>query len=108
MFARILDFHVKAEKKDDFMKVLKNQALPILKKQQGFLEILPFFPENMREEKVHTISLWATKADADRYNRETYNKVFDILKPFISSMVEVKTFNLETAVCERFAEVLVA
>src|SRR5208283_2177838 len=42
MFARILDFEVKPEKKEDFLKVVKNEVLPILKKQTGFLEILPF------------------------------------------------------------------
>jgi len=108
MFARVLDFHVKAEKKDEFVKTLKNQVVPILKKHNGFQEILPLIPENMKEEKVRTISLWATKADAERYNRDTYNKVFDILKPFITSMVEVKYYDLETTVCERFVEALAA
>ena len=49
MFARILDFEVKMEKREEFVKVVKNQIVPILKKQAGFLEILPFFPEKMKE-----------------------------------------------------------
>ncbi len=61
MFARILNFEVKPEKKEDLEKALKNQIVPILKKQNGFLEILPFFPEKMREEKVYAISLWTTE-----------------------------------------------
>lgn len=69
MFARILDFEVKPERKEEFVKVLKNEVLPILKKQIGFLEILPFFPEKMREGKVITISVWTTKSDAERYER---------------------------------------
>src|SRR5580658_6476015 len=77
MFARILDFEVKLEKKEEFVKVVKNQIVPILKKQTGFLEILPFFPEKMREDKVITISLWTTKSDADRYEREFYPKALD-------------------------------
>lgn len=44
MFARILEFEVKLEKKEEFVKVVKNQIVPILKKQNGFLEILPFSP----------------------------------------------------------------
>ena len=44
MFARILDCEVKLEKKEEFVKVIKNEVLPILKKQTGFLEILPLFP----------------------------------------------------------------
>jgi hypothetical protein len=43
MFARFLEFIPKMEKKDEFIKVIKNEVIPILKKQTGFLEILPFF-----------------------------------------------------------------
>lgn len=106
MFARILAYEVKLEKKEEFVKVVKNQVLPILKKQMGFLEILPFFPEKMREQKVFTISLWTTKQDAERYEREWYPKVFDILKPFLTTPVEVNYYNLETTLCEHFVEAL--
>jgi heme-degrading monooxygenase HmoA len=108
MFARILDFEVKMEKKEDFVKLMKNQVLPILKKQTGFLEILPFFPEKMRENKVITISLWTTKQDAERYEREFYPKVFDILKPFLTTPVVANYYNLETTLCEHFVETLAA
>jgi heme-degrading monooxygenase HmoA len=108
MFARILDFNVKMEKKEEFVKVMKNQVLPILKKQTGFLEILPFFPEKMREDRVFNISLWATKQDADRYEREFYPKVNDIVKPFLTSPVAVNYYNLETTLCEHFVEALAA
>jgi hypothetical protein len=108
MIARILNLELKLEKKEEFVKVVKNQVLPILKKQTGFLEILPFFPEKMREEKAITISLWTTKLDAERYEREVYPKVVDILKPFLTTPVEVKYYNLETTLCEHFVEALAA
>jgi hypothetical protein len=108
MFARILDGEVKVEKKDEMVKVLKSEVLPILKKQPGFLEILPFFAENTKEEKVIAISLWTTKADAERYEREFYPKVLDILKPFLTAPVKVSHSKLETALCEHFVETLAA
>ncbi len=108
MFARILDFEVKLEKKEEFVKVVKNEIVPILKKQTGFLEILPFFPEKTREEKVITISLWATRSDADRYEREFYPKALDILKPFLTTPVKVNYYKLETSVCEHFVDALAA
>jgi len=108
MFARILDCEVKLERKEEFVKVLKNEVLPILKKQTGFLEILPFIPEKMRDERVITISLWTTKADAERYAREFYPKVLEIVKPFLTSPVNVKYHKLETVLCEHFVEALVA
>ncbi len=108
MFARILDFEVKPEKKEEFVKVVKNEIVPILRKQTGFLELLPFFPEKMREEKVITISLWATRSDADRYEREFYPKALDILKPFLTTPVKVTYYKLETSVCEHFVDALAA
>jgi quinol monooxygenase YgiN len=108
MFARILDFEVKMEKKEEFVKTMKNQVLPILKKQTGFLEILPFFPEKMREERVFTISLWNAKQDADRYEREFYPKINDMLKPFLTTPVEVNYYKLETTLCEHFMETMAA
>jgi heme-degrading monooxygenase HmoA len=109
MFARILDFEVKMEKKEEFVKVVKNQIVPILKKQTGFLEILPFFPEKTKEEeKLITISLWTTRSDADRYERDFYPKALEILKPFLTTPVKVNYYTLETAVCEHFVEALVA
>jgi hypothetical protein len=108
MFARILNFEVNLQKKEEFVKVMKNQVLPILKKQSGFLEILPFFPEKLREDKVFTISLWGTKQDAERYEKEWYPKVFDIVKPFLTTPVVANYYNLETTLCEQFVATLVA
>ena len=108
MFARILEFEVKMQKKEEFAKIMKNEILPILRKQNGFREILPFFPEKLREDKVVTISLWTTKQDAERYEREFYPKVFDILKPFLNTPVVVNNYNLETTLCEHFVEMLAA
>jgi heme-degrading monooxygenase HmoA len=108
MFARILEFEVKLEKKEEFVKKVKNEVLPMLKNQIGFLEILPFFREKIREEKVLTISLWATRPDAERYEREVYPKVQEILRPYLITPVTVTPYVLETTLCEHFVETLVA
>src|SRR5207244_11057282 len=86
MFARIVEFIPKPEKKEEFVKKVRDEVLPILKTQKGFLEILPFFPEN-KAEKVITITLWMEKWDVEKYEREVYPKVEEILKP-IHSILE--------------------
>ena len=109
MFARILDFDLKLEKKEEFVKVVKNEILPILSKQTGFLEILPLFPEKMLDRKVFTISLWATKADAERYDREFYPKVHEIIKPYLETpTITVRPYTVETTLCQHFVEALAA
>ncbi|MGH9428610.1 MAG: hypothetical protein ACRD2L_20160 [Terriglobia bacterium] len=108
MFARILQFEMHWEKKVEFTKVFKNEILPILKKQAGFLEVLPLFPEMLDDKKVLNISFWATKLDAERYEREWYPKIYDILKPYLTSAVTVKYYTVDTTLCEHFEKALVA
>ena len=107
MFARIVEFIPKFEQKEEFVKVVRNEVLPILKKQTGFLEILPLFPET-KTEKMITITLWAEKRDAERYEREMYPKVEGILKPYLTTPVTSKHYNVETSVCQHFVEALTA
>jgi quinol monooxygenase YgiN len=107
MFARILEFVPKMEKKEEFVKIVKNEILPILRKQSGFLEILPFVPET-RNEKIVAISLWTDRAHFERYEREWFPKVEQILKPYLTTPVETKLYNLETTLCEHFEKSLAA
>jgi hypothetical protein len=107
MFARVLEAVPKLEKKEEFIRVVKNEVLPIMKKQHGFLEVLPLFPE-IKNEKAITISLWVEQKDADRYHREWFPKVEEILKPYLTTPITVKTYMVETAICEHFEKALVA
>ena len=78
MFARIVELFPKLEKKNDFLKLVRTDVMPILKKQPGFLEILPFIPE-VENERMVVITLWAERRDADRYVREIFPKISDLV-----------------------------
>jgi heme-degrading monooxygenase HmoA len=107
MFARIVEFIPKFEKKDEFVKTVKNEILPLLKKQPGFLEILPLYPEN-RNEKVFNITLWMEKKDAERYERDTFPKVEKLLQPYLTTPITWKLYAVETTLCEHFVNALAA
>jgi heme-degrading monooxygenase HmoA len=107
MFARIVEFIPKVEKKEELFKVVGNEVLPILKKQRGFLEVLPFVPESTTD-KVITITLWADKRDAERYEREQYPRVAEIVKPYLTTGITFKHYVVETSVCPNFMEALTA
>src|SRR5438067_12991247 len=70
MFARIVEFIPKPEKKEEFVKKVRDEVLPILKTQKGFLEILPFFPENKAEKSLRSRSGW--RSGMSRSMRERY------------------------------------
>ena len=107
MFARIVELFPKMEKKEEFLKVMRVEVLPILKKQPGFLEILPFVPE-VESEKVLVVTLWAEKRDAERYVREVFPKVSDIVRPYLLSPITSRHYRLETSMCPQFMEALTA
>lgn len=105
MFARILEFTPKAEKKDELIERVRQEVLPILKRQPGFLELLPFDPE-IANEKAVAITLWTDKHEAERYVKEVFPKVEEIVKPFLATPITVKLYNVETTLCEHLVEVL--
>ena len=107
MFARILEFIPKIDKKDEFVKVVRNEVLPLLKKQPGFLEILPLFPE-AKAEKMIAITLWTEKRSAEMYAKDVYPKVEEILKPYVTLPVTSRYFAVETTLCSHFVEALTA
>jgi hypothetical protein len=107
MFARIVEFIPKLEKKEELVKVIRNEVLPILQKQTGFMELLPFFPE-AKNEKAIAVTLWMEKGNAERYGREVFPKVEEILKPYLTTSITYKLYNVETTLCEHFVQALTA
>jgi quinol monooxygenase YgiN len=107
MFARMLEFVPKMDKKDEFIKAVKNEVLPILKKQTGFLEILPFFPE-VKTEKVRFVSLWTEKKHFEKYEKEWFPKVEHIIQPYLSTPITHQFYTLETTLCEHFEKAMAA
>jgi quinol monooxygenase YgiN len=105
MFARILEFTPKTEERDELIQVIRQQILPIMKKQPGFLELLPFVPD-VAKEKMVVISMWTDRNAVERYVDEAFPQVARILKPVVAGRVTVRMFKVETTVCEHFVEAL--
>lgn len=105
MFARILEFVPKMERKEELIRMVKKDVLPVLKKQTGFLEILPFIPE-IKSEKVVVIGLWNERKDFERYEREWFPKVEEMLHPYLTSPITWKLYTVETTLCEHFEKAL--
>ncbi|HET9407888.1 MAG TPA: antibiotic biosynthesis monooxygenase [Candidatus Sulfotelmatobacter sp.] len=106
MFARILEFVPKTEKKDEFINMLRQEVLPILRKQPGFLELMPFDPE-VKNQAYIVMSLWNDRRDIEKYEREVFPKVEPIVKPFLSTPITVRVFRVETTLCKHLLDSLV-
>ncbi|MGA8540342.1 MAG: antibiotic biosynthesis monooxygenase [Terriglobales bacterium] len=96
MFARVVELTPKPEMKDEILNIVRKEVLPILNKQQGFMEFLPFVPEPKTERWI-TISLWAEKQYAERWEREGFPKVEGILKLFLAAPPICNHYTVETS-----------
>jgi hypothetical protein len=66
-----------------------------------------FFPE-AKNEKAIAVTLWMEKGNAERYGREVFPKVEEILKPYLTTSITYKLYNVETTLCEHFVQALTA
>ncbi len=102
MFTRIVECHVKPERKDEFENKLRNQVLPILQKQPGFVDLIALEPEEGGERQL-SISFWNSKQDAERYQREQYSRIVDTIKPLLKRDPQVQTYTVAHSTAHRVA-----
>jgi heme-degrading monooxygenase HmoA len=100
MFARMLEFKVKPELNKEFLKTMREEITPILRKQTGFFDVIAFRAETNMEKHV-VISLWNRKMDAEKYETEKFLKVNEILRPFLLTPITVTPYEVETTVSEK-------
>jgi quinol monooxygenase YgiN len=100
MFIRFLEFTVKPDKKVELVKKIKEEILPILNKNNGFFDLLPWEVET-EPTKFYAVSLWYEKKDAQKYEKEYFAKVKQIVEPFLTTPVIVKFGPVETVIPEK-------
>ncbi len=89
MFVRFLELDIRPEKKEEFVNTLKKEILPTLRTYNGFFDVVPVEIES-EPTKFYAISLWLDRAEAERYQKELYPKIYDRLKPFLASPIILK------------------
>ena len=52
------------------------------------------------------ITLWSEKREPEKYGKEVFPKVEQILQPFMAIPVVVREYKLETNLCQHFVEAL--
>lgn len=107
MFARLLELNIRIEKKPELLRKVKDEIMPILKKQVGFMDMMAL--ENESEpHKPFVISFWQTRLDMERYERENFPKVRTILEPFLYVPPIVKFCKVEQTITGKIMEAVAA
>jgi len=102
MFTRIVECTVKPDKKEEMQQRLRNEVLPLLQKQPGFVDEVGLTSDHDPERMV-AISFWKTREDAERYQRETFPRVQDTLKTCLKGSLKIETYNVEESTIHRIA-----
>jgi hypothetical protein len=89
MYARNVSFRLKTNMLTDYTRAFDKDILPLLRKQNGFKDEITFASSN--EIDVTAISLWDNKADAEKYNTNSYPEVLKTLARFIEGTPKVQT-----------------
>ena len=101
MITRNVTLRLKANSAPEFTRIIEEQILPLLRKQNGFRDEITFLaPE--RSEAVG-ISFWDTKANAEAYNRTGYPEVLKTLSKVVEGTPKVETFEVSNSTYHKIA-----
>jgi hypothetical protein len=92
MYARIVTLNLKANRLHDFKEMLDKQVIPMLRKQDGFMDNMTFVGASGTE--VRNISFWDKKESADFYNSATYPEVIKVLADVVEGTPQIKAYDV--------------
>jgi heme-degrading monooxygenase HmoA len=85
-YARRVDFNLKTGQEKEFNQILETKIVPMLQKQKGFQDELVLTAGR----QVTAISLWDTRQNAEGYDKATYPKVLEFIKPLAEATPKVQ------------------
>ncbi len=101
MFARHVSIKLRANSAPEFNRLILNEIIPLLRKEKGFEDEITFLaPE--RSEAV-AISFWATKENAEAYNRTGYPEILKALAKVVDGTPEVEMFEVSNSTFHKLA-----
>jgi len=101
MFARQVSMVLKADCTAQFTRTIKNEVIPLLRKQKGFKDETTFVVPDGTE--AIGITLWDHKENAAAYYRTTYLQVLELLARVVEGTTEVKTLEVSNSTHHKIA-----
>lgn len=102
MFTRVVEVTTKPGKARELSRNISDKVLNLLRSESGFVDELTLI-STQNPDQVTAISFWKTKEDAERYQRETFSKVQDLIRNQIEGTPQVKTYDVEFSTAHRIA-----
>jgi len=93
MFTRVVELTSKSGKAQELSNTINEQAVPILKKQSGFVDEI-ILNSDAEPDRVLALSFWKTKEDAERYHREQYKNIHESVRHLLQTEPNIRTFDV--------------
>jgi heme-degrading monooxygenase HmoA len=102
MFTRVVEINSKTGKAHELANQIQDKVLPILRQQAGFLDETILTSET-EPNRVLALSFWKSREDAERYEREQYPKITQMLSSLLETTPTVRTFQVHTSTPHKVA-----
>ena len=102
MFTRVVELTSKSGKSKELAKTINEKAVPILKKQRGFVDEIVLVSDAERDQ-VLALSFWNTRKDAEQYHREKYQKIHETLRHHLETEPVIRTFDVHSSTTHKMA-----
>jgi quinol monooxygenase YgiN len=102
MFTRIVEMTSKPGKSQELADTINDKAVPILKKQRGFVDEIVLVSSG-KPDQVLALSFWNKQEDAEEYQREQYQRIHDTVRNLLETEPEIQTFDVHTSITHKIA-----
>jgi len=100
MFTRTVEVTPKSGKARELANTINEKVLPILKKQPGFVDETLLLSD-AEPNQILALSFWNTKEAAERYQREQYPAIQEMVRHLLEAEPVVRTFNVDSSTAHR-------
>jgi hypothetical protein len=101
MYARKVSVLLKPNSLSEFTRVMENEMLLWLRKQEGFHGLITLAVPDSRE--IATISFWDRSENAQVYNANGYPEALKMLAELLDGAPYVKTFEVVSSTLQKLA-----
>ena len=102
MFTRVVELTTKPGKNKQLSDTINEKVLPILKKQKGFVDETVLVSDK-EDNRVLSLSFWNSKEDAEKYQREQYPAIHEMVRHLLEAEPVIRTFNVDSSTTHRIA-----
>ncbi|MBV9339954.1 MAG: antibiotic biosynthesis monooxygenase [Acidobacteria bacterium] len=102
MFTRLVECYVQSGRKQEFSAQMKALVLPLLQSEPGFVDLLALSSED-EPDRMLSISLWKSQADAERFHRQNFEKILESVRPLLQGEPSIEFYKVDASTAHGFA-----